>query len=117
MKVAGFRRRSFSAPSRASIAQPAKRFLDASNPWTSAIASTALKPTLCRFIAYLAPGLPRPTQRCISRYFQAEAVLLRKPEPRAASGPARGPDRKDVVSGKTGSVSVDLGCRRIIKKN
>src|SRR3546814_1458320 len=82
MKVAGFRRRSFSAPSRASIAQPAKRFLDASNPWTSAIASTAMTPTLCRFIAYLAPGLPRPTQSCITRYFQAEAVLLRTQEPR-----------------------------------
>src|SRR3546814_2714195 len=50
-----------------------------------------MKPTLCRFIAYLAPGLPRPTQSCITRYFQAEAVLLRKQEPRAASDTARGP--------------------------
>src|SRR3546814_20694021 len=50
-----------------------------------------MKPTLCRFIAYLTPGLPRPTQSCITRYFQAEAVLLRKQEPRAASDTARGP--------------------------
>src|SRR3546814_13797446 len=31
------------------------------------MASTAMKPTLCRLSAYCAPGLPRPTQSCMER--------------------------------------------------
>src|SRR5690606_37108983 len=35
--------------------------------WRRTIASTAMKPILCRFWAYLGPGFPRPTSRIIAR--------------------------------------------------
>src|SRR5205085_2132918 len=64
MKVAGFSSRMRCPPIRPCWAQPEKLFLGGSKLCTSAMASTAMKPTLWRCIAYCAPGLPRPTQIC-----------------------------------------------------
>src|SRR5687768_8790082 len=64
MKVVGLRIRTRWPPIRPWRVQPAKAFFGGSKPCTSAMASTAMNPTLCRCIAYCAPGLPRPTQIC-----------------------------------------------------
>ena len=66
MKVAGFSRQTFSDPNRASAISPWNFDRHGPPPWSSAIRSSAMNPTLCRFPAYFAPGLPRPTQSCIA---------------------------------------------------
>src|SRR6476469_10154189 len=65
MKVCGFRRRIRSRPMRPS-ATKLRNFLP-HGPKSCASASTSapITPTLCRWSAYFAPGLPRPTQSCI----------------------------------------------------
>jgi hypothetical protein len=59
IKVWGLRRRTRSPPIVPSTARPAKRARQ--GPSGSARRSTAMKPTLWRFWACFAPGLPRPT--------------------------------------------------------
>ncbi|RZM36455.1 MAG: aminoacyl-tRNA hydrolase [Sphingomonas sp.] len=49
---------------RIGIGHPWNCLRTAPKPWTSAIESTAMNPTLCRCIAYCAPGLPSPAQIC-----------------------------------------------------
>src|SRR6185369_7553948 len=66
MKVAGLSSRIFSEPIRPSCSQPWNFFWTDPKLWTSAMVSTAMKPTLCRCRAYCPPGLPRPTQSCTS---------------------------------------------------
>src|SRR3546814_16119620 len=54
---------------------------------------------------YRLPGLPHRTGHGIGLSIHEPAYLV------------RGEDRKSVVSGKSGSVRVDIGGARIIKKN
>src|ERR1700752_5191107 len=83
MKVAGLSSRMRAVPIRPSVVHPRNCFFHRPTPWTSAIVSTAMKPTLCRCSAYCAPGLPRSTQSCIDRrlflveYDGADAVVKR----------------------------------------
>src|SRR5690606_7834975 len=50
----------FSPPMRPSAIRPWNFFDQGEKEWRRAIASAAMKPTLCRLFSYFGPGLPRP---------------------------------------------------------
>ena len=51
-----------SVPMRPSAISPLNFFVHGPKRWTSAMVSAAMKPTLCRWRAYLSPGFPKPTK-------------------------------------------------------
>src|SRR6478672_3842500 len=67
MKVCGLSRSTRLVPMRPSAIRPRNFFDQGVKLCTSAMMSAAMKPTLCRWSAYCAPGLPRPTHNCIAQ--------------------------------------------------
>src|SRR5213075_3285189 len=65
MKVWGLSSSRLWRPIRPSLTRPRNFFCHGPKPWTAAMASAAMKPTLWRWSAYCAPGLPRPAQICM----------------------------------------------------